>query len=417
MRRVLLAPLLLLPGALRAQQAPPDLEVFVRRGCPHCAAAKPWLDSLAAARPDLRIVVADVADDRIAYQRAMFLADSLRVTGLGVPAFYVNGRLLIGWESPAITGREIIALIEAARAARTPRPGPLLPQTAPRPVRPEEERPPPRSAPGGAAESAAAVVAAPPPPPPAPGVPDSIATRTFGTLSASRLGLPLFTLAVGLLDGFNPCAMWALIYILTLLVGMRSRAKMLAVGGMFVGVGGVMYFLFMAAWLEVFLLIGLARWVQVLLGALALFVGAVNVKDFVALGRGISLSIPEGAKRGVYAQAWRVLRAENLAGALVAVAVLSVLVNVVELLCTAGLPAVYTQILSAQGLGRAGYYSYLALYQVAYIADDSAMLAIAVVTLSRARLRERGARILKLVSGLVMAGLGLVLLLRPEWLR
>jgi 2,3-bisphosphoglycerate-dependent phosphoglycerate mutase len=91
-------------------------------------------------------------------------------------------------------------------------------------------------------------------------------------------------------------------------------------------------------------------------------------------------------------------------------------VNLVELLCTAGLPAVYTHVLGSYDLTRPVYYGYLLLYVVAYVLDDSLVLALATVTLTGGRLQQRAGRWLKLVSGLVMAGLGVVLLLRPAWL-
>jgi uncharacterized membrane protein HdeD (DUF308 family) len=112
----------------------------------------------------------------------------------------------------------------------------------------------------------------------------------------------------------------------------------------------------------------------------------------------------------------RVVTAQNLGAALLAVAVLSAMVNVVELLCTAGLPTLYTQILGARELPRAAYHGYLLLYIAAYVFDDMLMLLIAVTTLSRPALQEGAGRWLKLVSGAVMLALGLVLVFRPGWL-
>jgi uncharacterized membrane protein HdeD (DUF308 family) len=111
-----------------------------------------------------------------------------------------------------------------------------------------------------------------------------------------------------------------------------------------------------------------------------------------------------------------VLRANRLAGAMLGVVALAFLVNTIELLCTAGLPAVYTAVLTSYEMPRWSYYGYLLLYQVCYMLDDAVMLAIAVVTLSRRRLQERGGRWLKLVSGIVVLALGLTLLYRPQWL-
>jgi len=160
----------------------------------------------------------------------------------------------------------------------------------------------------------------------------------------------------------------------------------------------------------------MVRWVQVTLGLVAIGMALLNLKDFVAFGRGFSLGIPQSAKPGLYARTRALLRAQSLPATLLAAAVLAALVNVIELVCTAGLPAVYTQILSLQGVDTFGRYAYLGLYNLAYMADDVLMLTIAVVTLSSRRLQERGARGLKFVSGAVMLVLGLVLIVRPGWL-
>ena len=236
----------------------------------------------------------------------------------------------------------------------------------------------------------------------------------FGRVSFREVGLPLFTLAIGLLDGFNPCAMWVLLFLLSLLVTLRDRIKMSLVAGTFVLVSGLLYFAFMAAWLNVFLVIGLSRAVQLTLGGVATIIGAVNVKDFFALRQGPSFSIPDAAKPGIYAQLRRVVQAENLTGALIGIVVLTGLVNVVELLCTAGFPALYTHILTAQSLSTWQYYGYLALYNLAYVFDDALMVTIAVVSFGRHKLEEREGRWLKLVSGAVMIGLGVLLIMKPD---
>lgn len=291
------------------------------------------------------------------------------LTTVGVPTFLIGTELIVGFASPDTTGAEIRARLDR----NTPRTTPL------------------------------------------PAV-ESIQTDWFGELHVRELGLPLFTIVIGLLDGFNPCAMWVLLFLLSLLVNLQDRRKMALLAGTFVLVSGVVYFAFMAAWLNMFLLIGLSRAVQIALGGIAVLVGAVNVKDFFALHRGISLSIPESAKPGLYGHVRGILQAEHLAAAMAGIVVLAGLVNLVELLCTAGFPALYTQILTLQQMPPWKYYGYLGLYNLAYIFDDSLMVMIAVVTLSRGKLQERTGRWLKLTSGLVMAGLGAILLLQPKWL-
>lgn len=254
---------------------------------------------------------------------------------------------------------------------------------------------------------------------PLPPTSQSVETITLPMLGEVRWrawGMPAFTIAVGLIDGFNPCAMWVLMFLLSLLVNLRDRWKILAVAGTFVFISGLAYFAFMTAWLSVAKLVIFLRPAQLTLGVLGLIVGLIHIKDFFAFKKGVSLSIPESTKPGLYNRIRRVVMAESLWAAIVGATVLAVLVNIIELLCTAGLPAMYTGILTMQKYPPWENYLYLLLYIAAYMFDDSVMVAIAVVTLGKNKLQERGGRILKLLSGLVIAGLGGVMIFKPNWL-
>jgi hypothetical protein len=371
-------------GTVSAAQPAAEIEVFTRSGCPRCAAAEEFLQALQRDLPELRITKRAVDRDPQALRRLSALAAQKGVTVIGVPAFHARGELIIGFIDSASTGARIRALLEGRVAGAAP---------------------------------AGEVCAADPSAPcaGAEGV-ERVTLPLLGPLAVGDIGLPLFTVVVGLLDGFNPCAMWVLLFLLSLLVNVRDRTRMLLVAGTFVVASGVVYFAFMAAWLNVFLIVGFSAAVRVVLGIVTAIVGVVNVKDFFALGTGISFSIPEPAKPGIYARTRRIVQAENLRGALVATIVLALLVNTVELLCTAGLPALYTHVLTQHGLPRWGYYGYLALYNLAYVFDDSVMVLTSVITLRRLKLQERAGRWLKLISGAVLLALGITLLLAPEWL-
>jgi len=348
---------------------PPDLEVFVRTGCPHCEAAKIFLDELRRERPSLTIAIYDIAEDSAARQRLATLTIERGMTSVGVPTFLIGTEVIVGFLSSDTTGATI-----RARLDQQPH-----------------------------------VAAAPP-------TVEGIQTKWFGELRVRDLGLPLFTVAIGLLDGFNPCSMWVLLFMLSLLASFANRMKMLLIAGTFVAVEGLSYFAFMAAWLNLFMFIGISRITELILGSIGVLAGTVNIKDFWAFRRGISLDIPDAAKPRLYERIRRILQAENMTAALAGTVLFAVLVQAVELLCTAGLPALYTRILTLQQLDRLVYYGYLALYNVAYMLDDVIVLAIGVITISRYRLQEREGRWLKLISGMVMAGLGIVLLLKPDWL-
>ena len=168
--------------------------------------------------------------------------------------------------------------------------------------------------------------------------------------------------------------MWVLLFLLSVLVRLKDRRRMALVAGTFVLVSGAVYFAFMAAWLNVFLAVGLSDAVRIGLATLALLIGALNLKDFAAPGHGPSLSIPAAARPGLVARMHGVLQARALPAMLLGVAALAVVVNFIELLCTAGLPAIYTAVLTQYELSAAARYAYLGLYIVGYIADDSLMV-------------------------------------------
>lgn len=345
------------------------LDVYVSDSCPHCAAAKEYLPTLVALFPQLDVQIHSLEQDRSARARLEDLSRRAGIWPPGVPTFVINDRLSVGFGG-AQGEADLQAFVQRGLLG------------------------------AGTRQPNASEVDA----------------GWLGTLSVDRLGLPLFTVALGLLDGFNPCAMWVLLFLLSMLIHLKDRSRMALIASVFVVVSGLVYYAFMAAWLNLFLAIGLSEAVRLALAGIALFIGLVNLKDFVALGRGLSLSIPESAKPGLYARVRAVLNARSLWISLISVSALAVVVNFIEALCTAGIPAIYTAVLTQQELSPGLHYSYLALYIAAYMADDTLMVAAAVFALNSRKLSEKSGRLLKLLSGLIMLALGLVMLFKPELL-
>lgn len=432
------------------------LEVFVRTGCSHCAAAKRWLPEFMKEYPGLKVIYRDIAVDSASAARLSRIVEQHKTMAASVPVFHVADQLLVGFESESSTGERLRKVLK--NWTHVPRPK-AVEKT--RPPENADEGPPTsmilRNAAGAVAllmadqtldavmfqnssgnpqdslpqptddMSADEISATTDDELPLPGensesdadveTTDQIEVPLLGRLSASKLGMPLFTLAIGLIDGFNPCAMWVLLFLLSILVNLKDRRRILAIAGTFVIVSGLAYFAFMAAWLNVFALIGYLRPIQIVLALMAIVIGSIHTKDFFAFKQGVSLSIPESAKPSIYARVRRIVTAEHMSGAVAGAITLAVLVNIVELLCTAGLPALYTNILMQQQLSAAGRYAYLGLYIMAYMFDDALMVGIVVMTLSKRKLQETQGRWLKLISGAAILLLGVVMLFRPEWLH
>jgi hypothetical protein len=373
------------------------LHYFYSPACPHCQAARPFLDDLSDRKPWLEITRYAVKDNRDHARLYFETAKSLGTEALSIPGFIFCRQVMIGFDTAATTGAELEKALDACHAQRAANPGadPAPTTTSSTPTS------------DAGADSAASSWS-----------PRSVVHLPFvGTVDTAALSLPLLTLVLAGMDAFNPCAFFVLLFLLSLLVHARSRARMLIVGGTFVLFSGIVYFVFMAAWLNVFLIAGELRVITVLAGLVALTVATLNIKDYFWFKAGPSLSIPDAAKPGLFRRMRGVVTTGNLVPMLGSTMLLAIVANSYELLCTAGFPMVYTRALTLAKLEPWQYYAWLAVYNVIYVLPLLAIVILFTRTLGARKLSESEGRILKLVSGFMMLGFGLMLLLAPGMLN
>ena len=354
--------------------------------CPHCTAAKPFVADLEDRYDwlEVRRISTQTATEA-EVEDVLTLADELGREIQGVPTFMFCERMEVGYDAAATTGAAIEESLLACHLdliALSPEP---TDDTA---TQPDEEDPE-----------------------------EDLSLPVLGDIEASAVSLPLFTVAVAGLDAFNPCAFFVLLFLLSLLVHARSRWRMAFVGGVFVVISGVMYFAFMAAWLNVFMVTGQLRWVTALAGAVAVVLAVFNLKDYFLPDTAGSISIPEGAKPGLFARMRKLTTGDSMPAVLVGTVALAAAANSYELLCTAGFPVVFTRVLTLNDLSTSSYYGYLALYNIVYVIPLLIIVGVFVWTLGSRKLSENEGRFLKLMSGAMMLGLGGLLLLRPELLE
>jgi len=380
-------------GASSDSTATIRLYYFFSPTCPHCQAAKPFLDELAARKPWLEInryVVKDNPENARFYFNT---ARSLGVEALSVPGFVFCRQVVIGYDSKETTGAELERAIDACHAERAAHSGAAAsPDT------------------GGSAAAGSQPAAMQGKPA------TTIRLPVIGTVDTQALSLPLLTVVLAGVDAFNPCAFFVLLFLLSLLVHAKSRTRMMIVGGTFVLFSGVVYFIFMAAWLNVFLIAGELRVITIIAGLIALTVAALNIKDYFWFKEGPSLSIPDAAKPGLFKRMREVVTTGNMGPMLASTVLLAIVANSYELLCTAGFPMVYTRTLTLAKLESWQYYAWLAAYNVIYVLPLLAIVIVFTRTMGARKLSESEGRILKLVSGFMMLGFGLVLLLAPNLL-
>lgn len=332
-------------------------------GCPHCEAAKPFVSALERETPGLTVERVEVRQDTAGRSRFIDSMRRLQASAVGIPTFVVGDAYVVGFTGEA-TEREVRALLQGKPTAQSPR---------------------------------------------------SVELPMIGSVDPTAISLPAFTLLIGLVDGINPCAMWVLLVLLGILSHVKSRKRLVLFGGTFVVASGVVYFAFMTAWIGVFSLVGLSRHVTIALGLLVLGMGLINLKELFWFKQGVSLMIPDKAKPGLYRRMRGIAGAASLPAAFLGVTVLAFLVNLVELGCTLGLPAVFTRILTLRGdLSAPMRYAYLALYNVAYVVPLALIVLVYALTLHRLTLSERGAKVLKAVSGVLLVTFGLFFILAPD---
>ena len=192
---------------------------------------------------------------------------------------------------------------------------------------------------------------------------------------------------------------------------------MFLVGGVFVFFSGLLYFLFMTAWLNLFRVIGQLEIITVIAALVAIAVGALNTKEFFWFKKGLSLTIPDSAKPGIYQRVRHIMRASSLVTLVLATIGLSLFANLYEFLCTAGLPMVYTRILTLNDLTDSQYYLYLVLYNIVYVMPLFVIVMLVSFSLGGKKLQQNEGRGLKLISGMMMLALGVALLLAPDILN
>lgn len=351
-----------------------QLYFFWSLNCPHCTAAHPHIEAIPQARPWVRLHALELSRHPEHVQRYEAMARAIGEQAAAVQALIFCGEMHVGWDGDEITGVTVRRRLDECRA---------------------------RAADGTASRAQAPAAT-------------RIDLPLLGALDPASLSLPALTLVLAGLDAFNPCAFFVLLFLLSMMAHQKSRARMLIIGGVFVAISGLMYFAFMAAWLNVFQIFGHLAWVTLAAGALAVFVGAVNVKDFFAFEQGLTLSIPEAKKPDIFRRTRGILAAENLPAMIGATVLLAIAANFYELLCTAGFPMVYTRLLTLAELSPVARYGYLAAYNLIYVMPLTAIVAAFAASLGARKLSEREGRLLKLLSGVMMLELGALLLLAPE---
>jgi hypothetical protein len=188
-------------------------------------------------------------------------------------------------------------------------------------------------------------------------------------IDLKAISLPLATILIAFVDGFNPCAMWILIFLITMLINMKDRKKLYILGSVFIVISGLVYFIFLAAWFNFFKFIGYVYWIKIIIGIIAIISGILHIKNGL-FSKGECHVTNANQRKNIIERIKKTLNQKSFLLAVLGISVLAVSVNLIEVVCSAGLPAIYTSLLSTIKLSPVQYYSYLLLYVLIFMLDD-----------------------------------------------
>ena len=250
--------------------------------------------------------------------------------------------------------------------------------------------------------------------------PQEIKIPIFGEIDISKMSLPALTITLGALDGLNPCAMWILLFLIALLINTRSRKRMWLIGGTFIVASGIVYYLILTAWLNLFLAISYVNLTRILIGVFALGVGIWQIKNFITYHPGVckilGISSRVEEKLKLKERAEKIVNSPLTLGMIGGLIILALGVNLVEFFCSAGLPAIYTRVLTLSQVSTLSYYLHLLLYTFVFMLDDLIIFSLAIITLSRIGFTEKYNYWATLIGGLLILILGILLIFKPEFL-
>jgi thiol-disulfide isomerase/thioredoxin len=371
-----------------ATSHPVVIYLFWGDGCPHCAAAKPFLQDLTEQYPGTEIrsyEVWYVEENQVLLHK---MGSALAFEPKAVPTIILGDRSWVGYNEQIALEIEDAVKACSTHGCKDAGVGIIPGITAAAEV---ENAPSPGS-----------------------GSVDVLQVPLLGEIHLAAQSLWISTALISFVDGVNPCSVWVLTMLLAITLHTGSRKKVVTIGLIFLTVTAAIYALFIAGMFTMFTVVSFVGWIQIVVALVALFFGLVNIKDYFWYKQGLSFTIPDGKKAGIYTRMRRLVDASQsfwgLAGATV---VLAAGVSLVEFSCTAGFPVLWTNLLVAQKVTGATFVLLLLLYLVIYQLDEMAIFFVAVFTLKASKLEEKHGRILKLIGGTLMLTLAGVMLVNP----
>ncbi len=386
-----------------------DLYFFYGNGCPHCSKEEKFLERLKKEKDNINIHYFEAWQNRDNAKILSQIGQELGINVAGVPMLFISDQAIIGYYNDKVTGKQILDLIARYENEGCSDVVGLITGLK----KNSEECV--HGCDTGDSECIHNCGCQADQSQNSSNSPDIIGVPFFGEINVKTVSLPILTFLLAAADGFNPCAMWVLMFLISLLLGIEDRRRMWVLGSVFILASGAVYFLFLSAWLNLFLFLGFVFWIRISIALVALASGFWHLKEAWDSREGCPVT--EGEKRRqVFYRLKALVLEKNFWIAIGGIIILAAAVNLVELVCSAGLPAVYTSVLSLANLSTWQYNAYLLFYILIFMLDDLFIFIVAMTTLRMKAISSRYTKWSGWVGGIIMIIIGLLLIFKPGWI-
>ena len=412
---IVFAVFLLLPVSAKADEKVINIHLFYGNGCPHCAAEEEFLSDYLKDRTDVKLYKYEVWYDSHNQELLSKVQKEMGTTNKnGVPFTVIGKKTIVGY-ADGVTDEQIKDAINyyldndyrdyAGEITGKVKKTEVKEDTTKDESKTEDKKENKIEKADDTKDSDQ--------------TDENVTVPVLGKINAKKVSLPILAVVLGFVDGFNPCAMWILIFLITMLFNMKDRKKMWILGLTFILTSGIVYLMFMLAWLNLATFISKIAFIRLLIAVIALVVGLINVYKYIdslkKKDEGCDV-VDKKDRKKIMEKIISITHEKKFIIALLGVMVLAASVNIIELMCSIGIPLLFTQILAMNNLSTFSYMIYMFIYIFFFLIDDIVIFVISMVTLKVTGLSTKYTKYSHLIGGIIMLIIGLLLIIKPELL-
>ena len=235
-------------------------------------------------------------------------------------------------------------------------------------------------------------------------------------VNAKNISIFMAAVLIGLVDGFNPCAMWILLFLLSVLIGMKDRKKMWIYGLTFLLTSALVYMFIMFSWVNIVVKVTTSILVRNIIAIVAIIGGIINLYNYFKSKDDGCNVVDDKKRKKIFSKIKEFTHSKSFIIGLIGIMALAISVNIVELACSAGLPLVFTQLLAINNITGIRAFLYILIYILFFLFDDLVVFFIAMFTFNLKGISTKFNKYSHLIGGILMLLIGLLMIFKPEWL-